>query len=126
MIARISALALIALISSLLLRELGWKAVPTVGVAVTLGALGVILPHLSSVGGELGALAEEVGASGIVLDILKVVGVGYLGGTVSEVCRGMGESTLSSAVTLVARAEMLVIAAPYFFKIVSLGLELLK
>ncbi|MBQ4071531.1 MAG: stage III sporulation AC/AD family protein [Clostridia bacterium] len=126
MIERTCALVLVALASMLLLRELGWRATPLVAVCVTVGSLGMLMPYAEKLSEELGLLSEGVGAPETVRDILKVVGVGYLSGLVGEVCRSMGEASLASAVSLVGRAEMLIIAFPYFFETVTLGLELLK
>lgn len=69
-------------------------------------------------------LGELRGMKSAVECILKVLGVGYLGGICSDICRELGEVGLSSVVQTLARIETLVIVSPMFYEVLRLGLEL--
>ena len=57
--------------------------------------------------------------------MLKITGLSYLYSVTSEICSSLGEAGISRAVDTVGRVEMLLVALPYFKKIILLGAELL-
>lgn len=120
------ALALTALTASVLLRELGWRGVGVISVCVAVISAGTILPKLSAIVDVMGGFSAETGVSDVSKTVLKIVGIGYLSGLVSEVCRDMGEGSIASSVLTVGRMEMLFVAAPSFFEVIRLGLELME
>lgn len=126
MIVKASAFALCAVITSILLKELGWRGAPLVGVVASLGALGFILPYFSTLGSFYSNIAEGFQLSELTESVIKVIGVGYLGGISADVCRELGEGAVASAVGAVAKVEILVLTAPYFIKVVEMGVSLLE
>ena len=93
------------------------------------GAIGIIsyvLPYISELKGFYTDISDSFGLGNITASVLKIVGIGYLGGIVSDICRDMGESSVGGAVNAVAKLEILAVAAPYFFDIVKLGVGLIE
>jgi hypothetical protein len=56
---------------------------------------------------------------------LRLVGVGYVYGASAEISRTMGQSEVASALEVVGRVEILLIAVPYIKEIITLGAELI-
>lgn len=123
---RVCAFALMSVAVSILLKEFGWRGAPLVGVVTSLGLLVLILPYFKTLGGFYSDIAEGFGLSELVKSVLKVIGVGYLGGICAEVCTELGEGSVASAVITVSRLEILVLTAPYFIRIVEMGVGLLE
>ena len=120
---RIVAYVLITLFLGLLLKELGFRGatlvllfgtVSVVGVAVL--SLGKIFPLLPGVDAEGREYAEAM---------LKIIGVGYVFGICSDVCSQLGEGSLSSAVALCGRIEIIALSVPFIKRIIEKGIELL-
>lgn len=120
------ALALTALVSSQLLRELGWRGVSAFAVCVSVAVASSVLPRVVEVAELFGSFSTELGVDDVARDVLKIVGIGYLSGIVADVCRDMGEGSIASSVLTVGRVEMLAIAAPSFFEVIRLGMELMR
>jgi stage III sporulation protein AD len=126
LILKVCALGIIAATSAFLLKDFGWKGVPVF-------CLLCFTALLSLVGDSAFALVETfnlIGASADVTegaaDILKVIGIGYVAGISSEVCRELGALSIASAVGIFAKLEVILLAAPYLLEAVRLGLELMK
>ena len=122
---RICGVALVAVFCAVILRELGWRGAGVfsafAGVLILAGAVEG-LSSLSSGIAELSSYAEISRSAG---DVLKMIAVGYVSGICSDVCFDLGERGISSGVSFVGRIEILVIAFPYFKKILDFGLGLL-
>ena len=125
MILKVCALALVASLSAFLLRDFGWKGVPIFALICFVGILSLAEGYLSSVKELFLNVGIEHNISLSVSAILKVIGIGYLSGIVSDVCRDLGEATISSVVVFVGRIEIIAIAAPFFKEVVSIGMELM-
>ena len=125
MIIKVCLLAVGAAVLSILLKEMGWRASPLIGVVASLGLFGFVLPYFSKLGGFYSDLSEGFGLSELVRSALKVIGVGYLGGICADVCSELGEKSTASAVITVAKLEILILTAPYFVKVVEMGVSLL-
>lgn len=124
---KICALGLLFAFMALLLRSFGFRG------AAAFTALAVAF-LLSGASRELGALGsfgelkellptetlEYVGA------IARILGAGYLFGVCADVCQELGESGIAKAVSVAGRVEILLIAAPYFVRIIDVAKELLK
>ena len=122
---KLAAVPLLLCFLMYMLRELGFRG------AQPVAAVGIALRALSAVG-SIGVLFDTVGlaeiaegAEDVTACALKIVGVGYLFGFVSDVCRDLGESGLASSVTVAGRVEILAIALPFLWKILDYSLELL-
>lgn len=125
MIFKACALAIGAAVLSILLKEMGWRGAPLIGVLASVGILTLVLPYFSTLRGFYSDVSEGFGLSGLVSSSIKVIGVGYLGGICSDVCTELGEGGAASAVIMAARLEILVLTAPYFVKVVEMGVSLL-
>ena len=118
-------LAILAAIVAFLLRSLGWKGTPVFICIAFIGLLTYVFPYLeqrSSIIKNNAALSAVQGAGSAVL---KVVGIGYITGITSDICRELDSSSLSSVVILVGRVEIIAVVLPFFNDIMSLGGELL-
>lgn len=125
MIAKICALALLSAGAGLVLKEFGWRAAPLLSVICGIAAISFVLPYFVEAGGFYSRLSDNFGIGEITGSILKIVGIGYLSGITADVCRGLGETSIASAVTLVGKMEIIMLSAPYFFDIVEMGVSLL-
>ena len=125
MIVKACAFAIGAAILSVLLKEIGWRGVPLVGVVASIGIIGLVLPYLSVLKDFYSDISDEFGLSDFVKSALKVIGVGYLGGICADVCSELGEVGAASAVVTVSRLEILILTAPYFVEVVEMGVSLL-
>lgn len=126
MIPRVCALALIAVILLSLLGELGFKSKRLFATLCTVILLSALIQPLSDLLSRLGLLSESAGISEAAACALKAVGLGYIFGFTSDVCLSLGESGIASAVQLIGRVQIFLVAWPFFEKIIDLGSELLK
>ena len=124
---KLVALSLLFAVMALLLRSFGFR-----GAAVfTALAVAAILSLATSEVRELlrfiddGELFDEVALT-YASDIARLVGVGYLFGICADVCTELGEGGIAKAVTVAGRIEILLLASPYFVKILGLAEELLS
>ena len=125
MILKVTGLALIIAICAVLLRSFGFKGVP---VFISVGFLGMLafgVPYLNGVGEVINSIGERVGNPTAVRAVLKVVGIGYVSGICSDVCKELDAPSVSSAVVLVGRIEIIAVVAPFFEEIVRMGGELI-
>ena len=119
------AYAILALVVITIVKEIGWRGAPLIAIGVFVLAIGLILPQLMKGREHYFNLIGSLGVSDIGLTALKIIGLGYLGGITSDICSDMGEMLLSKAVVLVCRIEIVLVASPYFFEIVKMGVSLI-
>ena len=120
---RIIAYVLITLFLGLLLKELGFRGATLVIVIGTVSVVGMAVLSLSRIFTLLpgvDAQSEEYAEA-----MLKIIGVGYVFGMCSDVCSQLGEGSLSSAVTLCGRIEIIALSIPFIKRIIEKGVELL-
>ncbi len=123
---RVCAAAIICALLCTLLDGLGFKSkglFATLCALIIFSLLGESLAELFS--GVL-SLAERTGITDAAKCALRVVGLGYIFGITADICEGLGERSVASAVTLIGRIQIFLAAYPYFEKIISLGIELIK
>ena len=123
---RVCAIGVICSICALLLRELGWRGVPVFAAVSALAIISFIFPQIKEMTGELSSSLASVGASGVARSVLKIIGIGYLCGVCADVCRDIGAERVGSAVVLVGRIEIALVAMPYVADMLRLGLELIE
>ena len=116
-------MGIILAISAVLLKNFGYKG------ATVFTALGfvLLLSELPSFFREIFKsvlISEELGDSAAA--IFKIVGVGYLFGISSEICRELGENGIATAVGIVGRFEIIAVALPFISEIFSLALSLVN
>lgn len=125
MIYRICGIALVAVFCAVILRELGWRGVGVFSAFAGVFILSGAVEGLSSLSSGIAALSAYSDISRSAGDVVKMIAVGYVSGICSDVCFDLGERAISSAVGFIGRIEILVIAFPYFKKILDFGLGLL-
>ena len=109
-----------------LLRESGWRA------SRLFSAFGVVLLLIHTVsragelfGGALGAFGGLFNNAGTE-PILFILGTGIIFGTVSDICRGVGEEGIAEALEWAGRVEILLISMPTLTEILKMASEILK
>lgn len=120
---RIAAYVLITLFLGILLKELGFHGSSLVMLLGTVCLVGISVVSL----GEVLSLLPDVGSDGRVYaeTMLKIVGAGYVFGICSDVCSQLGQASLSNAVILCGRVEIVALSAPFIKRIVEEGAKLL-
>lgn len=114
-------LALVLAVSAVLLKNLGWRGAPV------FTSLGIVLLISELLGffaetGKISFIFENLGDGAAAM--LKIIGLGYLFGISSEICKELGENGISSALSLVGRFEIIAVAIPFISEIFSLALSL--
>lgn len=125
MIFKICACAILSIVVTLLVKEIGWRGAPFIAISVLLCAISLILPTLQTAKNYLFLISDSFEISEIAKTILKLIGLGYLVGIVVDILKDMGEGLIAKAVLLVGRIEIIVIVMPYFFEVVKIGVSLI-
>ncbi len=119
-------IALLLLVTAMLLKSFGWRGAPI------FAAIGAQLLLSEAVAGIASILESDV-FFGLGYDIekpiraaLKILGLGYLFGIVSDICRELGESGIAKAVEVVGRVEIIAVTLPFFEEIIRVGVGLIK
>lgn len=123
---KIFGLALIGAIISFVLKAFGWRGAPIAAIATMLALLSFFADSFDKIREIFGIAGEVEGVAEAGEYLLKILGIGYLSGICSDVCRELGEAGIASAVAAVARLESLVVLSPLIIEIMTLGLELVK
>ena len=120
---KVVAYALLTLFLTFVLRELGFKGSRLVALVGTVTLLGVCIIYIGELIDKLPSLSAE--GEEYAVAMLKVVGVGYVFGICSDICREMDQTSLGSAVCLFGKAEILMICYPFVERIIERGLSLI-
>ena len=126
MMLRVCAIALLTVISGAVLSELGFKSKKLVSILAILIMLAMVGDEIAALMGKLISFSEMTRIGEAAKCALKVVGIGYLFGITSDICRELGECGVASAVGLVGRVETFLVVLPYFEKTLQMGAGLLK
>lgn len=126
MMLRLCAVALIMVMVTALLGEMGYGGKKAVAALSVLLLFCAVTEELSGTVGEIMDIARGAGAADIAVTGVKVLGVGYVFGIVSDICEEMGERGISSAVINAGRIEIFLLIFPYFKKILEMGIGLLR
>ena len=126
MILRACATALVTVIFGTVLSELGFKSKKLFCILGALIIICLLGEGAAMIVGKVTALSEAADIGDAAKCALKVVGLGYLFGFTSDVCRELGEGGVANAVGLVGRVETFLAVLPYFEKTLELGAGLLK
>ncbi len=117
--------ALLLAVCAFTLREFGWRGTPvfvTFGVLLLLRTVFLSAVPIFRFLSSLGADATLEGTASVVL---KILGIGYLTSLTAGVCRGLGEGTLASAVETAGRLGVLLLALPFFERLITYASETL-
>lgn len=119
------AFALVTAVAALFLREAKsplFLFLPLLcGVGILLSLLARLAPFE-----ELFALLEDNGGGEQVSTVIKVLAVGFLAETGSDLCRELGAPSLGEKVDLVGKAEILLLALPTLLQLMREAVTLLS
>ena len=120
---KIIAYALLTLFLGVLLRELGFKGSKLVLILGMVSIVAVSVVYIGKILSLFPGLGDE--NKGYAVAMLKMIGVGYAFGVCSDICSDLGETTLSGAVLLFGRVEIITLSLPFVKMIVEKGIELI-
>lgn len=124
MILNLFGAGLILGISAFILRSLGWRGAPVFAVICSVVLIAEAGESLSGVFSSLSLLYRQKGMEEGVSAVLKVLGLGYLFGISSDVCRELGETGIAKSVEVVGRVEIIAVVIPFLKEIIETGVEL--
>ena len=111
-------------VCSLLLKGLGSSVTPVVVCIGVVGIISLCTSGLVSLGQTVDRLIT--GATGeYARRAVKIIGVGYLSGICADACDTLGQASISRAVLLAGRLEILLLALPCFLEILDLSIGLI-
>lgn len=113
----IFALITLATVSVLVLKAFSFKGAPIVAALFMVGIFLKGGDRLASSISLFSSLPQD--ADEYVSVALRIVGIGYIGGISSDVCREVGEGGLARAASLCARLEIIALSLPYMERIVE-------
>ncbi len=117
---------IIAAFAALLLREAGFKGAKLLSCVALIAIMGLALGLTGRLVSLIGVGELSENAEWAVRLFIKVVGVGYIFGIGSDICRELGESGVAGALLAVGRVEILLLCMPAFREIFELGMSYLK
>ena len=123
---RYIALGMVGCVLALLLREAGFKGARLVSIIATVGLLGIGTVGIGRIFTRLFSSAEADGLSELVAAALRILGIGYVFGICSDVCRDSGEGTLATHIETVGKVELLLLCIPLIEKILATATRLLQ
>jgi hypothetical protein len=104
---------IIGALSAFLLKELGSRAAPAVGIIISLSVIGGAFGKMEQIGAIFSSLSFDADIERYSRDSLRVVGIGYVGGIAEDVISALGEANVAKIVQTVTRIELIGIAVPY-------------
>ena len=120
---KVIAYVLITLFLGVLLKELGFRGSKLVLLLGIISVLGVSVIYIGKLLSFLPKLDEN--GKEYAVAMLKILGVGYAFGICSDICTELGETSLSAAVCLFGRIEIIMLSVPFIRMIVEKGIELI-
>ncbi len=112
-------------ISAFLLRSFGWKGAPVFAVICSVILISEASHILGDVFDSISFLYNESGIREGISAALKVLGLGYLFGISSDICRELGEAGIAKSLEVVGRVEIIAVAVPFWKRIIETGVELI-
>lgn len=125
MITAVCSFALISAILCLLLREFGFRSPRIFATLCLVLLLSALSSPLAELFASVSRITDTAGISSAAGGAARAVGVGYIFGFTADICESVGEGGIATAVLMVGRVQIFLIALPYFERIVSMGMELL-
>ena len=121
----IIALSLIGAFLALVLKEIGFKGARLISAVVCVtvfffatSGIGKIMKAVFTAA-DVGGVEEAAGC------MMKIVGIGYVFGICSDLCREVGENGVASALQMAGRVEILLISVPFITEIIGYARELI-
>lgn len=112
-------------ISAFILRSFGWRGAPVFAVICSVVLIAEAADGLGGIFSSIGFLYKQKGLDSAVRAALKVLGLGYLFGISSDVCRELGEAGIAKSLEVVGRVEIIAVIVPFLKEIVETGVELI-
>ena len=126
MTGKVIAIALIASLSGILLRECGFRAGGIFSAVASISVLMLAVGYIGEILDLAAELSDTAGIAEAAEVAIKLIGIGYLFGFAQDTCESLGEGALAKALSLCARIESTVLVLPYFKKILSVAVSLLE
>ena len=126
MMPKICTVALLSVILSWFLGEMGFKNRKILTLLASMLLVGTVNEEIGTLVSKIIPLAADAGIGEACECALKIVGLGYVFGITSDVCTELGEVGVSKAVGLAGKVEIRIVALPYFEKTLERGVRLLK
>ena len=92
------------------------------GICITIYAFGRLGETLS----PLRSMSENTEMSGYAGTLLRALGIGYAAELTADVCRGCGAERSASAILLLGRAELVLLACPLLVRLLDSALSVLS
>lgn len=118
--------ALVGALFAFILREMGFRASALIGALCAVGLFALATLGIGEIKDELAPHLASSGASELFGSALLAVGVAYLFSFAAELARALGEGTVASALELLGRVEIVVMAAPALAEILKMAEEIIK
>lgn len=115
----VMAMLLLSSATVLILKSFGFRGAPLVAVIVMLSVLSLYEGALVEMAGLFSYLGELSSGGEYIGTALKVVGISYLSGVSTDICREIGEGGIAKCISLVTKLELLTISAPYVKEILE-------
>ena len=122
---KICAVAIICVLLCAVLDSLGFRSKGLFATLCALIMLSALGDQISSLFGSLTSVAERSGISEAAECALRAIGLGYVFGFTSDICRSLGEGLIAKVVEIVGRVQIFMVAYPFFEKMIDLGAELI-
>ncbi|MBQ8381125.1 MAG: stage III sporulation AC/AD family protein [Clostridia bacterium] len=109
-----------------ILKSFGFKGAPVIAALAFVHTSTLIPEALLPLTSLFESIEGVNGVSEYVRSAVKIVGIGYLGGICSDVCRELGEGGIAKCVTLVSRLELIAITLPILSELFSMLCEIVS
>jgi stage III sporulation protein AD len=111
--------ALLFAAASLILKNFGWRGAPVFSCLCITGVFSLLSETFSLIKDNVEQIAITADLGEYAEAVLKITGIGYLYTIGSELCSELGEVGLSKAVTAGGKLEIIIIALPFFSRILD-------
>ena len=113
--------AFIVLFATLILKECGWRGAKLVSTAGLVGLFAISASAIGSLTSEITQIGTGFGISDTAALVVKATGISYIFGIAADICRDMGEGGIGSAVELMGRLELALLALPLIKEAIEMG-----
>ena len=120
------ALLTVALFSTVMLKECGWRGSALVGAVGVVSCLALALSGLGTAVKELLSFGEDFGVGETVKLALKALGIGYVFGIAADLCRQLGEAGLGQAAETLGRVELIILSLPVVRELIDISVGFLN
>ena len=118
-----AALALLSASGAVIIKSLGFRASGVMTAAVITLMLSSMLTSALPVFDFFDTLPKAL--TPYAESAIKAVGIGYISGIVSDICRELGEGGIAKAVASAAKIEIVLVAMPHIYEISELAARMI-